>query len=162
MALYVTNMSLKVSPKNEIKRLRMVEVQINKNLFLVLSGITVVAMVMMIFGFFTRGEFPSAKMSMFYLGVVIVYAFHKELIRWLGNEKSSRQGEYFIYGWIALTTIFYILDFATKGYFSVSPAGETIETIKETATLTIEVLVIFMLTRGLKILKTAVERFNEV
>src|SRR3989338_9250639 len=133
------NMSLKMSPKNQIRKLRIVEVEINRNLFLVASGVTIVAILMMTLAFLTRGFFPSDRMSMFYLGVVIVYSFHKELVRWMGDEKVARQGEYFVYGWIGLTTMMYIIDFLTRGYFSVSIKGEHIETIRETATLTKEI-----------------------
>ena len=160
-------MSLKMSPKlkmrvEQLQTLRLTEEKINKNLFLVASGVSIVAMAMATIAFFTRGVFASGQMAMFYLGVVIVYSFHKELVRWLGNEKVGRQGESFVYGWVGLTTIFYIIDFLTKGYFSESPAGEPIETIKEMAALTIEVFIIFILTRGLKLIKVAVDRAREV
>lgn len=146
----------------QLHQLRLTEEKINQNLFLVASGVTAVAMSMMILAFFTRGAFPSAKMHMFYLGVVIVYSFHKELVRWLGDEKVGRQGEYFVYAWVGLTTIFYILDFLTKGYFSVSSSGEPLEIIRESAALTIEVFIIFLATRGLKLLKVAMDRYREV
>lgn len=163
MALIGTNMAPKMSPKLQMRReqlreLILTEEKINKNLFLVASSVTAVAMAMVVLAFFTRGFFPSGKMNMFYLGVVIIYSFHKELIRWLGDEKVGRQGEYFVYAWIGLTTIFYILDFLTKGYFSVSSAGEPLETIRESAALTIEVFIIFIITRGLKLLKVVVNR----
>lgn len=145
-------MSLKNSaPK--FQSLRKIENGINKNFFLVTTAVTVIAMAMMTIAFFTRGAFPAEKMSMFYLGVVIVYSFHKELLRWLGDSRVERQGEYFVYGWIGLTTIFYTINFFTKDFFSHSPTGESIATLKETASLTVEVLVIFVLTRGLKIVK---------
>ena len=110
-------------------------------------------MIMMTVAFFSRGAFPPDKMSMFYLGVVIVYSFHKELLRWLGEDHVERQGEYFVYGWIGLTTSLYVLDFITRGYFSLSPHGEKLFALREIASLTVEILIIFVLTRGLKILK---------
>lgn len=139
--------------KTRLQNLRHIELEINRKLFWVTSGVTIVAMLMATIAFFTRGAFPSEKMSMFYLGVVILYAFHKEMVRWLGEEKIERQGEYFVYTWIGLTTFFYILNFVTRDYFSYSPEGEPTSTIKETASLTIEIFVIFITTRGLKILK---------
>lgn len=137
----------------QIQYLRNTETGINKNLFRVTSAITLLSMTMMSIAFFTRGEFPAEKMNMFYLGVVIVYSFHKELLRWLGDGKTERQGEYFVYGWITLTTAFYVINFITKDYFSRSAQDAPLSTITEAASLTIEVLVIFFLTRGLKILK---------
>lgn len=142
-----------MSLNTPVQNLKTTERGINKNLFLVTVGVTIVSMAMMTIAFFSRGSFPSDKMSMFYLGVVIVYSFHKELLRWLGADSVERQGEYFVYGWIGLTTALYMLDFITKGYFSLSPHGEQLFTLRETASLTVEVLIIFVLTRGLKILK---------
>ncbi len=139
----------------QIIYLRETEGRINKNLFWVTVGITIISMGMVSVAFLSRGSFPADKMHMFYLGVVIVYSFHKELLRWLsaGEERVQRQGEYFVYGWITLTTLFYTLNFITKDYFSYSSGGESVETLRETATLTVEILVIFFLTRGLKILR---------
>lgn len=133
--------------------LRESETGINKNFFRVTTVVTIIAMAMITFAFFTRGAFPAEKMNMFYLGVVIVYSFHKELLRWLGESRIERQGENFVYGWIGLTTAFYTINFFTKDYFSYSPSGEPLTILRDTATLTIEVLIIFVLTRGLKILK---------
>jgi len=151
-------MSLKNVP--QLPSLQETEAGINRNFFLVTTAVTCIAMAMMTIAFFTRGAFPAEKMSMFYLGVVIVYSFHKELLRWLGESRVERQGEYFVYGWIGLTTLFYTINFLTKDYFSYSPAGEPVATLRETASLTVEVLVIFVLTRGLKILKIIWEHRN--
>lgn len=152
-------MSLK-NPIPQFQSLQETEAGINKNFFLVTTIVTLIAMAMMTIAFFTRGIFPAERMNMFYLGVVIVYSFHKELLRWLGGTKVERQGEYFVYGWIGLTTAFYTINFLAKDYFSYSSTGEPIATLREIASLTIEVLVIFVLTRGLKILKVIWEHRN--
>jgi hypothetical protein len=152
-----------MSSKNiipQFQSLQTIETGINKNFFLVTTVVTVIAMAMMTIAFFTRGEFPAEKMSMFYVGVVIVYSFHKELLRWLGETGVERQGEYFVYSWIGLTTFFYTINFITKDYFSYSPTGDPVPTLRETASLTVEILVIFVLTRGLKILKVIWEHRN--
>lgn len=144
--------------KNKFKELRGIEARINKNLFLICAGVTIVAMLMMALQFFTRGAFPPARMSLFYLGVLIIYSLHKEMLRWLGKRKIERQGEYFVYGWIGLTALLYIVNFLTKNYFSYSAQGEPLITLKELTTLTLEVLGIFIFTRCLKILKVVLTK----
>ncbi len=138
---------------HQLQRLRTVETGINRNLFLICAGVTLVAMAMVIIGFFTRGVFPSTRMSFFYLGVLIIYSLHKEMVRWLGQRKVERQGEYFVYGWITLTTLLYIVNFLTKDYFGYSVGGERLDPLREISTLTVEVLAIFIFTRILKLLR---------
>lgn len=138
---------------NRFQELRGIEAGINKNLFLICSGVTIVAMSMITLEFFTRGAFPPTRMNLFYLGVLIIYSLHKEMVRWLGKRKIERQGEHFVYGWIGLTTLFYIINFLTKNYFSYSAGGEPLATLKGLTILTLEVLGIFIFTRCLKILK---------
>jgi len=137
---------------NRIK-LKKVETGINKNLFLVCAGVTIVAMLTVIIEFFTRGAFLPSQINVFYLGVLIIYSLHKELVRWLGEKKVERQGEYFVYGWIGLVTFLYLIDFLSKGFFSYSIRGEPLIVIRNASILTLEVLVIFIFTRSLKILK---------
>jgi len=139
--------------KTQIKHLREVEGGINKHLFLICGVVTVVIMGMVLAEFFSRGVFSSDKISLFYLGVLLIYSFHKEIIRWLGKRRIERQGEYFVYGWIALTTFLYIINFLSKDYFYYSVKGEPTIILKEVSLLTIEVLAIFIFTRCLKILK---------
>ncbi len=138
---------------NRFQELRGIEAGINKNLFLICSGVTIVAMLMITLEFFTRGAFPPTRMNLFYLGVLIIYSLHKEMVRWLGKRKIERQGEHFVYSWIGLATLFYIINFLTKNYFSYSAGGEPLATLKELTILTLEVLGIFIFTRCLKILK---------
>ena len=138
---------------NKFKQLREIESGINKNLFLICAGVTIVVMAMLVLEFLTRGTFPPTRIGLFYIGVLVIYSLHKELVRWLGRRKIERQGEYFVYGWIGLTTILYIVNFLAKDYFSFSSQGEPLSTLKNLSILTLEVLGIFILTRCLKILK---------
>jgi len=101
--------------------------------------------------FFGRGAFLPADMGLFYLGVLLIYSVHKEMVRWLGKRKVERQGEYFVYGWIALTTVLYIVNFLSNGYFTYN--GEYLSSLRNVSVLTVEVLAVFILTRCLKILK---------
>jgi len=141
-----------MSAKSTIKPIREIEERINKNLFSICGAVTVVIMVMYLMEFFSRGAFSPANISLFYLGILIIYSFHKELIRWLGKRKEERQGEYFVYGWIALTTALYLVNFLSKGYFGFEPDGTKTTTLQELSILSVEVLAIFIITRSLKIL----------
>jgi len=138
---------------NRFKQLRGIETGINKHLYLICGIITIVVMIMTLTEFFTRGRFAPARMNLFYLGVLVIYSLHKELIRWLGKRKIERQGEYFVFGWITFTTLLYIINFLSKDYFSYSVQGEPTTTLRELSILSLEVLAIFILTRYLKILK---------
>jgi len=142
--------------QDRLRRLREIEGEINRNLFIICSIVTFLVMAMIVFSFFSRGAFPPTKIHLFYLGVLILYSFHKELVRWLGKIKIERQGEYFVYGWVGLTTLLYIINFLSKDYFSYSPQGEPLTTLGELTILTLEILAIFIFTRILKILKVFV------
>ena len=134
-----------------VKEVRKVESVINQNLFLICAIVTLVAMVLMVTNFFTRGSFLPAKIGFFYLTVVIIYSLHKEFVRWLGEKKSVHQGEYFVYAWVILTTILYVVNFFSHDYFSYSKEGYAVSTLADVAYTTIEVLVIFVVTRIMKI-----------
>lgn len=137
----------------QIKNLRKIELSINKNLFIVCTIVTLVTMVFSVTDFFTRGRFFPAKISLFYLSVVLIYSLHKELIRWLGDKKEKRRGEYFVYSWVILTTILYVINFFSRDYFSYSIEGYRIGTLRDISLLTMEVLGVFIFTRFLKLLK---------
>jgi hypothetical protein len=147
--------------QNQFKYLRQIEAGISRNLFLICGIATVLSMLMITVEFFSRGAFPPSQIGQFYLGILIIYSLHKELIRWLGKRKMERQGEYFVYTWIGLTVALYVIDFLTRGYFTRSAGGEPLTVLRDLSTLTLEVLVIFMLTRGLKILKVFVVKSNQ-
>ena len=142
-----------MEPENQqIKNIRKIELSINKNLFIVCTIVTLATMVMSLLDFFSRGSFFPSRISPFYLTVVFIYSFHKELIRWLGEKKERRQGEYFVYSWIILTTALYVINFFSRDYFSYSIEGYRIGTLRDVSFLTMEVLGIFLLTRLLKLL----------
>ncbi|OGZ18194.1 MAG: hypothetical protein A2V72_00010 [Candidatus Nealsonbacteria bacterium RBG_13_37_56] len=137
---------------NQIKSLRKIELSINTNLFIICSIVTVAAMVLMTTDFFTRGSFVPSRMSLFYLAVVFIYSIHKELIRWLGEKKIKRRGEYFVYAWIILTTALYIINFFTHDYYSYSLEGYRLGALRDISLLTIEILGVFIVSRVLKLL----------
>jgi len=133
--------------KQQLNGIRRVELAINKNLFIVCALITLAAMVMMVAEFFTQGSFPSSDMKFFYIGVLFIYSIHKELLRWLEEKKTERQGEWFVYSWIGLTIILYIINFLSRGYFSYSSEGVALEPLKDITVTTLEVCGIFIFTR---------------
>ena len=83
--------------------------------------------------------------------VLLIYSLHKEFIRWLGEKRISRHGEYFIYAWVILTTGLYVINFFSNGYFSYSKEGYPVPTLSEAAYTTIEVLGVFVVMRIIKI-----------
>ncbi len=139
--------------KKEIDELKTIEGVINRHLYLICGTITLFVMAMILIEFFTRGIFSPTRIHVFYLGVLIIYSLHKELLRWLGEREIERQGEYFVYVWIALTTFLYLINFISGDYFGYTPQGIPNPVLKETSILALEILAIFILTRGLKILK---------
>jgi len=138
--------------ENQLKNILKVESGINRNLFIVSFVVTLATMVLLVSDFFSRGSFLPARINFFYLTVVVIYAVHKELIRWLGEKKVKRQGEYFVYAWIILTTVLYIINFFSRDYFSYSAEGYAVGTLRDISLLTMEILGVFILTRVLKLL----------
>jgi len=136
----------------KVRDVRKIEVAINKNLFAICSIVTLATMVLMVTNFLTRGSFLPAKIGFFYLTVVFIYSFHKEFIRWLGEKKGIRRGEYFVYAWIILTTALYVVNFFSNGYYDYSKEGFSVSTLADIAYTTIEVLGIFVVTRVMKII----------
>ena len=134
-----------------VKEVRKAESAINQNLFVICTIVTLVAMALMVTNFLARGSFLPAKIGFFYLTVVVIYSLHKEFVRWLGEKKSRHQGEYFVYAWIILTTILYVINFFNHDYFSYSKEGYPLSTLADVAYTTIEVLIIFVVTRIMKI-----------
>jgi len=143
---------------NKFQRIKAIESKINRNLFIICAVVTIVVMAMVSSEFFTRGAFPPSQITLFYLGVLILYSFHKEIVRWLGQRKVERQGEYFVYSWIVLTTLLFIINFLTKEHFSYSAKGEHLNTLREISVLTLEVFAIFIFTRIMKMLKVLLAR----
>ncbi|MFH1423442.1 MAG: hypothetical protein ABIG29_00605 [Candidatus Nealsonbacteria bacterium] len=138
--------------------IRTIESGINKHLFIICAIVTIVVMVMTLIDFFTRGNLFTVQIAPFYLGVLVIYSLHKEIVRWLGERRVERQGELFVYAWIGLTTGLYAINFATRNYFSMTAEGLSINTLQSTMVLALEVLAIFIFTRFLKILKICLTR----
>ena len=138
---------------NEFKELKEIEKEVNRHLYQICAIITVITMAMIAARFFTRGDFPSTRIGLFYLGILIIYSLHKELVRWLGERKVQRQGEYFVYAWVLFTVLLYVINFLAKDFFTYSGQGGSLTTLRETGILTLEILVIFLITRGSKIIK---------
>ncbi len=145
-------------PEEQLKKVREIEFNINKHLFLICASITLIAMLMVTMEFFSRGAFPPSKIGFFYIAVLFVYSIHKEMLRWLGEKKIERQGEYFLYSWIGLTVILFIINFLTKDYFSYSPGGIAVASLREVSLITVEVAFIFLFTRLSKVIKIIIEK----
>jgi hypothetical protein len=131
------------------------EIKINNILFCACFFVTVLTIAMALLEFFSRGIYPPSNISIFYIGVLAIYALHKEAIRFLQRsepEKGSRGGEIFVYIWIIMTTSLYLINFLSKNYFSYSPDGEELKILINIAFTTIEVGVVFVLARILKLL----------
>lgn len=123
--------------------------EINNILFRLCLFITIVAMAMMLVGFFTKGTFPPAKIGTFYLVVLLLYSAHKEAFRWIeekGSQQQQRNGEYFVYAWIVITVVLYLVNFLTRGYFNY-PLGIDSPALSEITFTTIEVCGVFILTQ---------------
>lgn len=130
------------------------EAVINQHLYAVTAILTMVTMLMLLVSFFSKGAFPPSSISLLYMGVLIIYAFHKESFRWLKDPKLSRhKGELFVYIWVLFTTSLYVIDFLYKGAFTNSAEGGSALALNEAAILTLQVLVVFVLTRALKLLR---------
>ena len=146
---------MKSERSNVIKR----ESTINDHLFLACIVITVISMVTQVAQFFMRENFPpSCKMSLFYIGILAIYAVHKEMLRWLGKKKLERKGESFVYSWIMLTVTLYLINFLTKCYFCTTLNGEDAEALNGITLTTFEVCGIFVLSRLSKVFKINFQR----
>ena len=137
----------------KFKSLIKIENSISNNLFIICVIITIVTMAITVADFFGRGTFVPAKINFFYISVVAIYSLHKELIRWLGEKKAKRGGEFFVYAWVILTTVLYVINFLSHDYYSYSAEGYQLGDLRDITYLTIEVLGLFFLTRILKILE---------
>lgn len=127
------------------------ETRINSKLFIICAVVTFVTMAMILADFFTHGFFSGIKINFFYLGVLLIYSLHKELVRWLGENKMERQGEYFVYSWILLTTVLFVINFLTHEQFA---------SVQDSTLITLEVLAVFIFTRFLKLLKISLKDKN--
>ncbi len=136
------------------------EDEISSKFYIICSSVTVITMMMLLVGFFSRGSFSVLKISPFYIGILLIYSLHKEFIRWLG-EKKSRKGERFVYAWIGITLLLYLIDFFSKGYFTQTPEGKINPVLESLNVITIEVAAIFLLTKFMKVVsKIMKEKFK--
>jgi len=141
-----------------LSEIRRVEHSVSSKLFLICLIITFIVMLMVTIEFFSRGNFLPSRIGFFYIGVLFIYSIHKELLRWMEEKGIDRQGEYFLYSWIGLTTVFYVINFITKDYFSMSLESKPAECLSEASIITLEVAAIFLLARFSKIMKTILEK----
>jgi hypothetical protein len=132
---------------------RKVESIINRNLFLICTFITIIVMAMATIEFFSRGAFFPSRIGFFYVGILFIYSAHKEMLRWLEEKGVERQGEVFLYSWIGLATLFYIINFLSKDYYSLGLDGKPLGCMSEVAIITLEVAAIFVLARLSKVIK---------
>jgi len=145
-------------PEEKLTKIREIEFSINKQLFRICAAITLMAMAMVITEFFTRGTFLPSRIGFLYIGILFIYSVHKEMLRWLEEKKVERQGEWFLYSWIALALILYLVNFLTKDYFSCSTEGARTESLKEVTEITLEVGAIFLIARLSKVVKLILEK----
>jgi cytosine/uracil/thiamine/allantoin permease len=131
-----------------------IETKINNVLFWICFFITILTIIMVLVEFFTNGEYPPSHIGVFYVGVLAIYSLHKEAIRFLEHaspSKKQRKGEIFVYFWIILTAILYLINFLTKNSFSYTRYGEETRGLMDATYLTLEVGIVFILARILKL-----------
>lgn len=134
-----------------------IETKINNTLFWICFSVTIIAMFMVVVEFFARGEFPTSRIGLFYVGVLIIYSFHKEALRFLEQTctpKDQRKGELFVYLWIIIAAVLHFINFLTKNYYSVSNNGENLLALTNLSYTALEVGAVFVLSRVLKLLMT--------
>lgn len=129
------------------------EKEVNQQLFFITAVLSVITMAMFLISFFSKGEFPPSSITVLYLGVLVVYAIHKESLRWMKSPQQDlkRKGELFVYIWISFTASLYIIDFLNPGRYNTD--SFTNPALQGATILSLEILVIFILTKGSKIVK---------
>lgn len=140
----------------ENKKEQSVERQINDTLYTICLAVTYAAIGMSLVRFFSRGEYVSDEINLFYFGVLGLYSLHKEAMHWLMEKEemtNRRKGEYFVFVWLIITLVLYVVNFATNGHFVKSPHGGELHTLKEITFTALEVGAIFVASRFLKILR---------
>lgn len=143
------------------RNLKINEMKINHRLYRICYLITIITMILVIIQFFSRGYFSIQNFGFFYIGILFIYSFHKESIRWLG-EVRDRRGEYFVYIWIAITIFLYLIDFFSKGYYSHTPDGRVNNSLNDLIKLTLEVGAVFVLTKTMKVITTVLREKIEI
>lgn len=132
-----------------------IESKINIILFWLCFLITLLAIFMALLEFFSRGAYPPSNINIFYIGILTIYALHKEALRFLERSMPKRRpksGEFFVYVWIIITAGLFLVNFLSKNYFSYSEAGYELKTLMSISFTTLEVGGVFILARILKLL----------
>lgn len=133
-----------------------VERQINNTLFTICLTVTYAAIGMALVRFFTRGEYVSDEINLFYFGVLGLYSLHKEAMHWLMEREelpNRRRGEYFVYLWLGITLGLYVVNFISNGFFTRGANGTELHTLQEITFTALEVAAIFVASRFLKIIR---------
>ena len=131
------------------------ETKISNILFWLCFFITFLAIFMSLVEFFSKGEFPPSRINVFYIGILTIYALHKEALRFLersSSEKSQKRGEFFVYLWIVITAVLYLINFIKKDYYSYSLDNRELNSLMNITFTTLEVGGVFVLARILKLL----------
>ena len=140
------------------------ETKISATLFWICFFITLLTIFMSLAEFFSRGGFPPSRISIFYIGVLTIYALHKEALRFLdrsSTEKGQKRGETFVYVWIIITAILYLINFITKDHYSFADDGKQLMSLTHIGFLTLEVGAVFVLARIMKLLMIKYLEKNE-
>jgi len=127
-----------------------IETRINNVLFWLCFFVTFLAIFMALLEFFSKGEYPPSNINIFYVGILIIYALHKEALRFLERSQSKRVtkgGEIFVYVWIIMTACLYLLNFLTKGFYTQDSTA-----LLSMSFTALEVGAVFVLARILKLL----------
>lgn len=104
--------------------------------------------------FFSRGEFPTSRIGLFYVGVLAIYSLHKEALRFLEHtheNNGQKNGELFVYLWLVMTATLYLINFLTKNHYIVSNDGEKLLALANISYTALEVGGVFILARILKL-----------
>lgn len=156
--IWVSRKNMKEKELSKMNEIRKIEKAVNAKLFLICSLTTFLLMGTIAIEFFTRGNFPPSQMNIFYVGVLLIYSLHKEMLRWMGEKEKERKGEWFLYAWIIFAVSLSFINFITKGYFSFSEEGHPLNTLAEVHTTALEVGAVFLSTRFSKMLRFCFKR----
>jgi hypothetical protein len=132
-----------------------IESKISRILFWISVFITVATMVMMVMEFFSRGKLPATRIGNFYIGVLLIYSFHKEALRWLeekDQKRVQRRGEIFVYAWLILTTVIYLVNFLNKDFYMTDDTGRQTRALMEITSTALEAGGVFLFTRLIKVI----------
>ena len=135
-----------------------IESKISKILFWISVFITVATMVMMVMEFFSRGKLPATRIGNFYVGVLLIYSFHKEALRWLeekDQKRVQRRGEIFVYAWIILATVIYLINFFNHDFYMTDEFGRQTRALMSITSTALEAGGVFLFTRVIKVIFNA-------